>query len=439
MNNRFYKLLVSFLMVLLSISSMYGRTGSCQTKPVYIESVLSGFSNYDYVGTNQNGESNNIQNKVYPTATFYSSDPDVPMDEWTGTGFALKNNYIVTNYHVINDAKSIYIKGIKGNFTKGYNAEVVAKDIQNDLAILKVHGVIIPSASIPYSIKSNNAEVGEEVFVLGYPLTSTMGDEIKLTTGVISARSGFLGNVSLYQISAPIQPGNSGGPLFDSKGNVIGVVVAKYNGAENVGYAIKASCLKNLMESKLSYNILPQTNNIASLNLSNKVRSVKNYVYYIICSSKETDGNISSKTPSNTGTTINTHKIEQNIKPKEVKPKEVKPKETKPEETPTEDFSREKVFERNRQAALQGNAQAQYYMGIWYYYNEDAKKDIKKAFEWCNKAAQQGYVVAQFYLGLWYFKEKNFDLAYKWWQKAAQQGDNGAKMCINHHFSHRTQ
>ena len=101
------------------------------------------------------------------------------------------------------------IKGIKGNFTKGYNAEVVAKDIQNDLAILKVHDVIIPSASIPYSIKSNNAEVGEEVFVLGYPLTSTMGDEIKLTTGVISARSGFLGNVSLYQISAPIQPGNS--------------------------------------------------------------------------------------------------------------------------------------------------------------------------------------------------------------------------------------
>lgn len=119
MNNRFYKLLVSFLMVLLSISSMYGRTGSCQTKPVYIESVLSGFSNYDYVGTNQNGESNNIQNKVYPTATFYSSDPDVPMDEWTGTGFALKNNYIVTNYHVINDAKSIYNKRNQRKFYEG--------------------------------------------------------------------------------------------------------------------------------------------------------------------------------------------------------------------------------------------------------------------------------------------------------------------------------
>lgn len=66
-----------------------------------------------------------------------------------------------------------------------------------------------------------------------------MGDEIKLTTGVISSKTGFQGDVSLYQISAPIQPGNSGGPLFDNKGNLIGIVNAKHKGAENVGYAIK--------------------------------------------------------------------------------------------------------------------------------------------------------------------------------------------------------
>ena len=206
--------------------------------------------------------------------------------EWSGTGFALKNNYIVTNYHVIEGARTINIQGVNGDFNKKYRAKVVATDKYNDLAILKVEGVNIASASIPYSVKTSTSEVGEDVFVLGYPMTSTMGEEIKLTTGVVSSKTGFQGDVSLYQISAPIQPGNSGGPLFDSNGNVIGIVSAKHMDAENVGYAIKASYLKNLMESALSENVLPQTNKISNYKLSDKVKSVKNYVYYITCSSR---------------------------------------------------------------------------------------------------------------------------------------------------------
>lgn len=204
---------------------------------------------------------------------------------WSGTGFALTSNYIVTNYHVIENAKSITIQGINGNHVDKYGASVIASDKNNDLAILKVNGVNITSTNIPYSVKTTTSEVGEEVFVLGYPLTATMGDEIKLTTGVVSSKSGFQGDVSEYQISAPIQPGNSGGPLFDSKGNVIGIVSAKHVGAENVGYAIKTSYLRNLMESAVSTNILPVTNKISSFNLSGKVKAVKDYVYYIICSS----------------------------------------------------------------------------------------------------------------------------------------------------------
>ena len=139
---------------------------------------------------------------------------------------------------------------------------------------------------IPYNIKTSMADVGEEIFVLGYPMTATMGDEIKLTTGVVSSRTGFQGDVSLYQISAPIQPGNSGGPLFDSQGNLIGIISAKHKGAENVGYAIKASYLKNLMESSLIEDILPINNTISSLPLTGKVQKVKDYVYFIKCSSK---------------------------------------------------------------------------------------------------------------------------------------------------------
>ena len=114
-------------------------------------------------------------------------------------------------------------------------------------------------------------------------MTTTMGEELKLTTGVVSSRTGFQGDVSIYQISAPIQPGNSGGPLFDSDGNLIGIVSAKHTEAENVSYAIKASYLRNLMESAMENNILPQTNRIAGYKLSDKVKQIRNYVYFITC------------------------------------------------------------------------------------------------------------------------------------------------------------
>lgn len=226
--------------------------------------------------------------KMYPRASSGAGNGGSGImggKEWTGTGFALTNNYIVTNYHVVEGARTIQIQGVSGDFNRKYNASVVATDKYNDLALLKVSGCNISSIDIPYSVQTFTSDVGEEVFVLGYPLTATMGDEVKLTTGVISSKSGFQGDVSLYQISAPIQPGNSGGPLFDSKGDVIGIVSSKHSGAENVGYAIKASYLRNLMESAVSTNILPQNNKISDMNLSGKVKAVKNYIYFVICSS----------------------------------------------------------------------------------------------------------------------------------------------------------
>ncbi len=232
--------------------------------------------------------------KTYPTVDMYVNDIEDENirdpKEWSGTGFALNNGYVVTNYHVIENAKSISIKGIKGDFTSKYNATVIATDKYNDLALLQISDNSFKGfGSIPYNVKTSVSDVGEDVFVLGYPLTSTMGDEIKLTTGVISSKTGFQGDVSLYQISAPIQPGNSGGPLFDNKGNLIGIVNAKHKDAENVGYAIKTSYLKNLIESSISNSILPNNNQIAGYPLTGKVKSLKSFVFIIICSS--TDNN----------------------------------------------------------------------------------------------------------------------------------------------------
>ena len=226
---------------------------------------------------------------------------------WSGTGFALNDGYIVTNYHVIDGANTITVQGVKGNFSISYNATVVGTDRNNDLALLKISDSSFSGfGSIPYSISNVTSEVGEEVFVLGYPLTSTMGDEIKLTTGIISSKTGFQGDVALYQISAPIQPGNSGGPLFDKKGNVIGIVSAKHAGAENVGYAIKSLYLRNLIESSANSAIIPTNNSVSTLPLTGKVKAEKNYVFFIQCSTQARDNAVSSQYQSSN---VNIHNV----------------------------------------------------------------------------------------------------------------------------------
>ena len=239
--------------------------------------------------------------KMYPTSS--SSGFSSGTEKWSGTGFALNNGYIATNYHVVENAKSIKVQGIKGNFNIEYNATVTSTDKFNDLAIIKINDSRFNGfGTIPYRVKTSTSEVGEDVFVLGYPLTTTMGDEIKLTTGVISSKTGFQGDVSLYQISAPIQPGNSGGPLFDGNGNLIGIVNAKHRGAENVSYAIKASYLNNLVESASSISLLPTNNSVSGMSLSNKVKSIKNFVFMITCSSSSTGGSSYSGITSSSNT-----------------------------------------------------------------------------------------------------------------------------------------
>jgi len=197
----------------------------------------------------------------------------------SGTGWALSSNgYIVTNHHVVEGAKDIQVRGINGDFNATHKAQVVAQDIVNDLAIIKVPVLL---GTIPYTITTAQASVGSNIFVLGYPLRSSMGDEVKLTNGIISSRSGFQGDITNYQISAPVQPGNSGGPMFDDKGNVIGIVTAKHSGAENASYAVKASYLMKLIESMDSPPTLPTTNTISSQSLADQVKALRRFVYII--------------------------------------------------------------------------------------------------------------------------------------------------------------
>lgn len=118
---------------------------------------------------------------------------------WSGSGIALGSKVFATNHHVVDGATNLFIYFPE---TKAkYKAEVITTDATNDLAIVKVTD---PSFSgfpaIKYGFKQSAEDVGMGVFVLGYPLVDTMGEEIKLTTGVVSSRSGFQGNPSQYQI-----------------------------------------------------------------------------------------------------------------------------------------------------------------------------------------------------------------------------------------------
>lgn len=244
--------------------------------------------------------------KMYPTAGSGVSSSERSSD-WSGTGFALKNGYIVTNFHVVDGAKKIEVHGVNGNASSDYTAEVIATDKNNDLAIIRITDYRFNGfGTIPYAIKSQMVDVGEDVWVLGYPLTQYLGNEIKLTNGVVSSRSGFQGDVATYQITAPVQPGNSGGPLFDSKGNIVGIVNAGVPGAENVGYAIKTSYLKNLADSYSLTSSLPTNNSISSLSLKDQVKSVNNYVFMLICSSKAGSSYSSSSGSSYTSGTSRT-------------------------------------------------------------------------------------------------------------------------------------
>lgn len=167
-----------------------------------------------------------------------------------GSGFFVSGNVIATNHHVIDGAKEIKVFIQTEESIKQYSAKVLTVDKINDLALITIEDKdFVKYNTLPYQIASHTVDVGISIFTMGYPNASAMGTEIKVTDGIISAKTGFQGNVSTYQISAPIQPGNSGGPMFTRDGQLVGITSSGISGAENVGYAIKSGYLNNLIEA----------------------------------------------------------------------------------------------------------------------------------------------------------------------------------------------
>jgi hypothetical protein len=179
-----------------------------------------------------------------------SLSPDAP--KVAGTGFFITTDgYLISSFHVVKNARHVRIATAAGLIP----AKSVQADEANDLVLLKVKGKF----SALSVVASRTVGLGDTVFSLGFPDPELQGSSPKLAKGEIASLSGPEDDARYFQISAPVQPGNSGGALVNERGNVVGIVAAKLDAAtaltvsgalpENVNYAIKSSYLLSFLES----------------------------------------------------------------------------------------------------------------------------------------------------------------------------------------------
>ncbi|CAN5811798.1 hypothetical protein BH24BAC1_BH24BAC1_19790 [soil metagenome] len=206
--------------------------------------------------------------------------PEINPGNFSGTGFALTaDGYFVTSFHVVKGADSVFFENAKGLRLK---MKSVYQDPLRDLAILQVSDPAFTSfGKLPYTLKRTATDLGERVFTLGFPREDLVYGE-----GSISAKTGFGGDTLSYQISVPVNPGNSGGPLLDSQGNLIGVISGKQLELVGTSFAIKSQYLLDLLEdlpkdSLTSPVKLPKTNTLAKASRQEQLKKLQDFVFVV--------------------------------------------------------------------------------------------------------------------------------------------------------------
>ena len=195
--------------------------------------------------------------KYLDDATELNTKTPIPQDnvitKSTGTSFAIsEDGFIVTAHHVVKNAAVLKIHLNTGSVVK---ARITKSDPANDIAILKIE---LPTTNFLAIAPLRTAKTGERVFTIGFPISSVLGQEAKYTEGVISSLSGIAGAESFLQITVPVQPGNSGGPLVNENGCVVGIISSSAailpflanTGTipQNINWAVKADYLRPLID-----------------------------------------------------------------------------------------------------------------------------------------------------------------------------------------------
>ena len=200
--------------------------------------------------------------------------------QFGGSGFALTSNgYFVTNFHVIEGADSVYIQNNKG---ESFKVNIVYIDPACDIAILGVADSTFRNLpALPYTFKKSVSDLGEEVYTIGYPR-----DEVVYGKGYLSSATGYGGDSTAYQVSIPVNPGNSGGPLLDNRGNIIGLIKGKQTQIDGAAFAIKSNCIlksidnipQDSLKKKLNIN---KQNNIAGLSRTQQIKKIEDFIFMI--------------------------------------------------------------------------------------------------------------------------------------------------------------
>jgi S1-C subfamily serine protease len=206
-------------------------------------------------------------------------EPGTPI-KFGGTSFLVDpKGYLVTSAHVVQGASRVFVQNAKG---QDFRAEIVFTDNQKDLAILRINDEDFKkTASLPYGISKSSTDLAEPVYTLGYPK-----DEIVYGEGYLSAKTGSKGDTMAYQISIAANPGNSGGPILNRKGEIIGVLNARQTTADGVVFAVKARNIQHMIDElkkkDSSLHIRLATNSaVKSLDRTEQVKKISDCIYMV--------------------------------------------------------------------------------------------------------------------------------------------------------------
>lgn len=174
----------------------------------------------------------NVQGKQINEIKSKAPEDERPING--GTSFLIDaKGYLITNAHVVKGSTTIIVSNNKG---QEFKARIVYADSDNDIAFLRIEDEdFTPVAALPYRIKKQDIDLGEEIFTLGFPR-----DEIVYNEGYLSAKTGYNGDTLTCQIAVSANPGNSGGPVLNKNGEVIGILSTAQQNAQGVVFAIKS-------------------------------------------------------------------------------------------------------------------------------------------------------------------------------------------------------
>ncbi|MDP9040412.1 MAG: serine protease [Bacteroidota bacterium] len=205
-----------------------------------------------------------------------------------GTGFMIDpKGYIITNAHVIGSSTTVIVQNNRG---QEFSTKIVYINAGADLAFLKIIDTNFKApAVLPYAIYKGNIDLGEAIFTLGYPR-----DEIVYGEGYLSAKTGYRGDSLTYQIAVAANPGNSGGPVLDKNGEVIGVLSNRQEHVQGAVFAIRSkniyaavdemkkdTTLVSKSDSSLSLIHLPQTSAVKNMDRVQQIKKIQEFIYLV--------------------------------------------------------------------------------------------------------------------------------------------------------------